>query len=513
MNYLKEYYQSSANRNESRYEMIKKLTEGTEAERKAVFEINKLQRQIQEKQDALSKIVEDNLFEGFVKAFDKANLTYCDRSGETAMFELETGIPTDRRADRIIELGKMNTVLWLVGGYHFETATIIVNKYNIGVKPNKSAASVRFEGAVLLDFIGRTTKWFDAKTKTLSDHIPEDRDNPFTSGLDYEDKTFINTLFSCDYQGRKTLGRLYECEAWNKSFEIILKTCPVDIVDRMLEQKFALALPMQKLMRLEPAVYETAKAEGLLPYFLDIDEWRDKLKMTDSELLEYLRNTKRYQEELDFYTVDYTMYNCNNLADSICCQYFKSARYGKQPLFFKYYSLNKFQEYVCTETVNQGYGAVRDFVGELFDYLDMCEQQKINPTLYSSYLRQTHDVCMRNHKIIVEKNKEQIFKERYEGFQKWKKGKYMVVAPKCTNDLVREGDNLNHCVASYIKRVIDDTCKIFFLRTEEDKSLITFEVNGDRIVQVRGAHNRRPNESEVAALENYCKDRNMSYYA
>ena len=73
----------------------------------------------------------------------------------------------------------------------------------------------------------------------------------------------------------------------------------------------------------------------------------------------------------------------------------------------------------------------------------------------------------------------------------------------------KEGDTLNHCVASYIKRVIDGECLIYFLRKDKEESLITFEVRHNTIVQVRGLHNRKPTENEQQALKEFAKYRKM----
>ena len=82
-------------------------------------------------------------------------------------------------------------------------------------------------------------------------------------------------------------------------------------------------------------------------------------------------------------------------------------------------------------------------------------------------------------------------------------------APQETKDLQKEGDTLNHCVASYIKRVVENQCLIYFLRTNKEESLITFEVRNNAIVQVKGKHNRKPSDSEVLALQEFAKARGL----
>ena len=183
--------------------------------------------------------------------------------------------------------------------------------------------------------------------------------------------------------------------------------------------------------------------------------------------------------------------------------------HADEEVFKANYSFGKFANYVINETINQGYNRIRDFINELRDYLRMCKQDDIKPTLYSSYLKQTHDITSRNHNVKVEKENEEMFQSRYKDFKPYRGKKYIVVAPKNSNDLKKEGDTLNHCVASYIKRVIDGECLIYFLRIDKDESLITFEVRHNDIVQVRGLHNRKPSTSEVQALKDFAKYRKL----
>ena len=216
---------------------------------------------------------------------------------------------------------------------------------------------------------------------------------------------------------------------------------------------------------------------------------------------------KHYEEDLQFYNIDYSggyYYGRNgSLLETLL------SSYANEEVFKVNYSFGKFANYVINETINQGYNRVRDFINELRDYLRMCKQDDIKPTLYSSYLKQTHDITSRNHNVKVEKENEETFKSRYKDFKEYKGKFYSVIAPKDSNDLKKEGDTLNHCVASYIKRVIDGECLIYFLRKNKEESLITFEVRHNTIVQVRGLHNRKPTENEQQALKEFAKYRKM----
>lgn len=70
---------------------------------------------------------------------------------------------------------------------------------------------------------------------------------------------------------------------------------------------------------------------------------------------------------------------------------------------------------------------------------------------------------------------------------------------------------LNHCVASYIKRILDNSTSIFFLRSTRDieERLVTVEVRDGRITQARGAHNRAISPEEKHALYEFALDRGL----
>lgn len=330
-----------------------------------------------------------------------------------------------------------------------------------------------------------------------------------------KDNVFINKLYGVDYQGKYNLKELREKNLSNKSFEIILKTSPKEIMDDLLKLNLEQALPIYKIIGVSQETYNKAVERGTIRVLFDNREYINGSKneqyginKTESEWFEIIDEMKNYEEDLKFYNIDYSnnyYYGANNsgLLNTIL------SNYANEEVFEDNYSFGKFANYVINETINQGYNRIRDFISELRDYLKMCKQDNIKPTLYSSYLKQTHDITSRNHNVKVEQENEEIFQSRYKDFKPYRGKKYIVVAPKNSNDLKKEGDTLNHCVASYIKRVIDGECLIYFLRIDKDESLITFEVRHNDIVQVRGLHNRKPSTSEVQALKDFAKYRKL----
>ena len=324
---------------------------------------------------------------------------------------------------------------------------------------------------------------------------------------------FIKTMFNVDYKGGLDFRELRERCIANKAFEIILKTCPDEIKDQMLEETYQQALPVYKLLNVSKDVYdEVLKIEGGAKILVEISENLSSPKFSflqGQELIDYIKECKHFKEDLVFNGIEVARYGRDN---DICYQMMNY--YDGWEVFGKYYTFRHFISYVFRQVIDQGFSSVYDFIEELRDYLRMCDADGIVPTLYSSYLKQTHDITSRNHKIKVNAESEQMFKSRYETFKPYTYNGYHIVCPKCSDDLKREGDILNHCVSSYIKRVIDNECTIIFLRKEKDTPLVTIEVRDGCIAQVHGAHNRKPNKEEIDVINRYAKLRELrtKYY-
>jgi len=72
----------------------------------------------------------------------------------------------------------------------------------------------------------------------------------------------------------------------------------------------------------------------------------------------------------------------------------------------------------------------------------------------------------------------------------------MIRPAESSDELIKEGAALTHCVGGYADRYAKGETNIFFIRkvSELDKSYYTIEVQKDKITQVHGKNNRSPNE-------------------
>ena len=510
-NYIKEYYMQQEHDITSLLS-CKELDE--EKIREIKRQISQLQKQIDEKGNEIHSILDKAYSTQFEPTSKKICIKYVGRNG-SYYFDFDNGLVIDEIIDdkyKVYIVDTKSGEIELVVGYNYELASIIIKKYKYTISRDNDKITTKLLEESVIDFLGNkcVRKVIETNEVIEEKNISWRYDRALSKITDNE---FINKLFSTNYEGSIALDDLLDFQRDNKSFEIIIKTAPKEIIDDLLKTRdIKSAMPIHKIIGVSLETYNQAVERGIIRKIYNYRDYiggnnneKYGVNKTEKEWLDFIDEINSYEEDLDFYNIDYREYYYDNkgLLDLLL------RKYGEKTLFREYYTLGKFVNYVINETINQGYNRVRDFIDELYDYLSMCKEDDIKPTLYSSYLKQTHDITSRNHNVKVEKEKEEVFINRYKDFKEYKGKEYMVIAPKNSNDLKKEGDRLNHCVASYIKRVIDGECLIFFLRKEREESLITMEIRHNTICQVRGLHNRKPNDKEIQAIKDFAKCREI----
>jgi hypothetical protein len=165
--------------------------------------------------------------------------------------------------------------------------------------------------------------------------------------------------------------------------------------------------------------------------------------------------------------------------------------------------------------LEQGITSPNNALVLLRDYARMCKVMGREYEKYPKSLKKVHDIAQMNYQVRDDATKTQQFTRivELEGYKmlEYKDREYVVVIPQSPKDLIDEGSNLSHCVASYVDDVINGKCKIVFLRSkkEPDVSLVTVEVRGNTIRQVKGKRNRRPSEEEMAFISKWAKKKGL----
>lgn len=170
---------------------------------------------------------------------------------------------------------------------------------------------------------------------------------------------------------------------------------------------------------------------------------------------------------------------------------------------YDYKNIQRLTEYVCRDLkLQQGLDRPVDAMILLKDYIKMMTDLGYKHEKYSKSLKKDHDIAQLNYRIInnseyTESLAEKVKEKEYRVLEM--RGKeFSIIPPTIAEDVVEEGESLSHCVASYVKDIAKGLCKIMFLRRTEnlEDSVVTIEIRGNNVRQVRGRSNRVPTERE-----------------
>ena len=145
-------------------------------------------------------------------------------------------------------------------------------------------------------------------------------------------------------------------------------------------------------------------------------------------------------------------------------------------------------------------------VSNLVRYFNYCRLMETAPQKVNNFMREYCET-----KAVYEQKKaEYDDKQLRANYEKHKSafefayGDYMVVLPQSGQDIVAEGQNMHHCVGSYVNRVVENSCYIVFIRHKDtpDKCYLTCQVytNGE-IGQYYLAYDRRITTAEDIAFK------------
>lgn len=490
--------------------------------------IKKLSDELEEARVEMTKVQNNRYNSDFTPLGKKVIVHYSsNRSDFQWYFDLFTGAPVNRDCllpDTFIikEINLKGGDFWVNVGYCFPLGAIVSRHYRYRIATNNSSCNFIMDGEQLIPIL-------EPNAKPVSDgNAPV-----YEAGMGDSAVSFISQVWDIPVENigvNYTFRELRFALSRNKSAEIIFRTAPKSIQNALLSLKIETAEPVYKLVHLTKAEYKEANDRNILDDWMNLqsivgsafkkDEdtqyygynggqtLEDFCHYTNQEWFDIIEKAKYWDEEFQFNHVQIGGYG-GNVFTSTLSAYLRNYTSYRNSKFYQFYTFGKFMDYVCEEAVNQGFKSLNSFMGELRDYLDMCVSMDIKPTLYSSYLKQTHDITSRNYEIKLTEEQAEMFEKVYKDFKPFvtEDKTYSIVRPKNADDVKREGSELNHCVYSYLSRIIKRNCLIVFLRKtkDTDKSLVTIEIENEAIVQARGASNRSITEDEYKAICEYAK--------
>ena len=516
MSYVTEFYKAK----EHDYKGFFAKFEENDETLKVKSELNSLLKLIEEKTSTYTIMLNKRYNATYTPLKKDAILSYTTRDNAIFYFDVSNGFPVSSLGENSIELSldTKSGHFSYVAGYCYELGAVLVKHYKYSIPTNNAKVNLRlidetlvpiFEDVAFKTELNGTS--FDIVTNTsYNDNMS------YTLGR-VNATDFIQNFYGIDKEFSFSLSALKNYLKNNKSCEIIIKTCEdEELTQILLSFCTDKAVPLHELVGTTKSDWKYAEEMGVLHKFVRFKKnlnsdgyyssarFKNTISKTDKEWIEFIEKMKHWEDDLAFYTINYR----GDLFGTLIKGYVG----GEYPFYCdvlpKYYPFGKFCSYVVEESINQGYTSIETFIKTLSDYIRMCADLEVTPTLYSSYLHQTHDIVARNHKIKLKAEQETMFASRYSDFKPYKDDEYTVVAPANSSDLQKEGDTLNHCVASYIKRVVDNECLILFLRDALTplESLVTIEMRKNSIVQARGLHNRQITEKERLALYRFAKN-------
>ena len=168
--------------------------------------------------------------------------------------------------------------------------------------------------------------------------------------------------------------------------------------------------------------------------------------------------------------------------------------------------VSKFLDYI--EQQNANFYSYRDYL-DACQYLglDMSEEKNRYPHDFKRW----HDIRIDEYRSAKALKDEQERKEFYDkfaavankylGLEYDKKSVYIAIIAQKPSDLIREGEELHHCVGrmGYDQKFAREESLIFFIRMkdEPEKPLVTVEysLKDKKVLQCYGDHDSKPNES------------------
>lgn len=305
-----------------------------------------------------------------------------------------------------------------------------------------------------------------------------------------KDYSYIETLYKTGMSEYDIKDAIIDDSKANKPNEILgLNKTEWKTYSRY-KDRISLRLLQVASRNISPSFDHNKKSRELLNYLSLIEKLDDKYGL--EKMKTFLRR------EVDYIYRGHSYASIINLSD----------RYGlntKRAIEYAYYETN----------VSQGMEGIYDVLSYWSDYLRMSKDMGLtNVDKYPRYLKTMHDVVSMNYRLNISEIQRKQFEQAYNVNKKYhtEDREHILFAPETPEDLVREGNQMGHCVGSYVKNVCRQTSAILFLRKKKqiDKSYITIEIKDGNIVQAKCKMNALPDEEQRKVIEDFAESMQLN---
>ena len=162
-----------------------------------------------------------------------------------------------------------------------------------------------------------------------------------------------------------------------------------------------------------------------------------------------------------------------------------------------------------------GYYKMEDILTDYRDYLCMSEGLELDLknsfVLFPADLKKAHDkvndISDKEQALVYDRQIQKQFEEMNQQYHFVKYG-FAVLLPHTAKEILEEGQNLHHCVGSYVKKVVKRESTILFVRkaSEQSKSLCTVEIQNGELAQACCYGNQSPSPAVRRFLDVWEKE-------
>jgi hypothetical protein len=148
------------------------------------------------------------------------------------------------------------------------------------------------------------------------------------------------------------------------------------------------------------------------------------------------------------------------------------------------------------------------------DYVNMAREGQLVYEKFPKSLKRCHDLMAREYKYVCDSETAALFLEQTPEWNKYNytNNVYTILPPTSAAEVINEGNTLNHCVATYVKKVAARETLILFLRKTNDLEtpFYTVEILKGKINQVKGYSDRLIKEKElVDFVASFAKNKHL----
>jgi hypothetical protein len=228
----------------------------------------------------------------------------------------------------------------------------------------------------------------------------------------------------------------------------------------------------------------------------------DYLSLKEAEIDEFLNWCDMYEME-NFSKEQFQEIITDDFYHEVCNRWYVDKilnimRYG--------YTYKKLANYIDKQSGNDP-SEYCHYLNLLDDYRNMMNIMEIEAEEYPGNLKSVHDNAVKAYQANKNKINDQALKQIANKLEKVKEienDKYLIIIPESVSDFVNEGNRQHNCVSSYVRKVIDKKCIIFFIRKkdEPDESFVTAEFSCNKLYQIMYKNNVRVWDDEILNFAN-----------